>query len=206
MTAYCDLLDVKQLMTGDVPVSSDAWDLTITNAIGQVSDLIDQEVRNMRGQPEGWSFLPGTDTASRYTGQGSPLLPIDDSVAVSGVSLLDDIGNSVQTLTLGRDYQPWPINDLPITGLRRISSRWPTNYAGVLVRRTPGYAMTTPPNVALATAQEVIRAIRGGQAGEDDRLGMSPFGSVIVSKALLQSTLRMLNRYRFAAGLLRGPR
>ena len=203
---YCSLLDVKQLMTGDVPVQSSAFDATITNVIEQVSDLIDQEVRNLRGQPEGWSFLPGSDTASRYTGQGSPLLPIDDSVAVSGVSLLDDFGNVMQVLTVGRDYQPWPINDLPITALRRIAACWPSNYAGVLVNRTPGYGATTPPNVALATVQEVIRAIRGGQAGEDDRLGISPFGSVIVSKALLQSTQRMLARYRYGAGLLRGPR
>ena len=116
---YCSLLDVKQLMTGDVPVQSSACDATITNVIEQVSDLIDQEVRNLRGQPEGWSFLPGSDTASRYTGQGSPLLPIDDSVAVSGVSLLDDFGNVMQVLTVGRDYQPWPINDLPITESER---------------------------------------------------------------------------------------
>lgn len=203
---YCSLLDVKQLMTGDVPTSSDAWDTTIGNVIDQVTDLINAEVRNLRGQPEGWSFLPGTDTASRYTGQGSALLPIDDSVAVSGVSLLDDVGNVIQVLTLGRDYQPWPINNLPITALRRIAACWPSNYAGVLVNRTPGYGMTVPPNVALTAAQEVIRSIRGGQAGEDDRLGMSPFGSVVVAKALLQSTQRMLARYRYGAGLLRGPR
>jgi len=34
---------------------------------------------------------------------------------------------------------------------------------------------------------------------------MSPFGSVIVSKALLQSSMRMLNRYRLGSAILRGP-
>jgi hypothetical protein len=75
----------------------------------------------------------------------------------------------------------------------------------VQVTRTPGYGLTTPYNVRGVAIQEVIRSYRGGQAGEDDRLGMSPFGSVIVSKALLQSSMRMLNRYRLGSAILRGP-
>ena len=203
--AYCTVLDVKQRQTGDVPVQSGAFDATILDAIVEVSDLINGEVRNIRGEPEGWSFLPGTPTVSRYTGRDAQLLMINDSVAVSAVSVLDPFGTVLQALVSGRDYLPWPANSLPITGLIRVNGRWPSWYGGVSVSRTPGYGLSVPPNVRGAALAEVIRAIRAGQAGEDDRLGMTPFGSVVVSKALLQSTLRMLSRYRNGAGLLRGP-
>jgi hypothetical protein len=202
---YCSLLDVKQRQTGDVPVQSSAFDATILDAIAEVSDLINGEVRNLRGEPEGWSFLPGTPTVSRYTGRDAPLLMIHDSVAVSATTILDPFGNVVQVLSSGLDYLPWPMNGLPITGLTRVNGWWPSWYGGVQVSRTPGYGLSVPPNVRGAALAEVIRAIRAGQAGEDDRLGMTPFGSVVVSKALLQSTLRMLSRYRNGAALLRGP-
>ena len=206
MTDYCSLSDVKQRMSGDAPVASAAWDATITSAIGMVTDTINQEVRQQRGQGEGWSFLPGTPTTRRYTaaGGGSDLLLIDDATAVSSVVILDSAGNLVQTLALNVDYLPAPMNTLPITGLRLTNGIWPWYAGGVRVGLTPGYGATLPPNVQDACIAEVIRSIRGGQAGEDDRLGITPYGSVIVSKALLQSTVRMLGRYRFGAGFLRG--
>jgi hypothetical protein len=206
MSAYCSLSDVKGRMSGDVPTVSDAWDATITAAIGMVSDMIDQEVRQLRGQGEGWSFLPGTPVTRRYTAArgGSSLLLIDDATAVSAVVILDQTGNLVQTLVSGTDYLPYPLNTLPITGLTLLNGWWPWYPGAVQVTLTPGYGMTVPSNVQDACIAEVIRAIRAGQAGEDDRLGMTPYGSVVVSKALLQSTQRMLARYRFGAGFLRG--
>lgn len=206
MSAYCVLADVKTRMSGDVPTVSAAWDATITSAIAMVSDMIDAEVRNLRGQGEGWTFLPGTPTTRRYTGRdgGSRLLPIDDATAITSVAILDTLGNVTQTLVLGTDYLVRPLNRLPITGLTLITGVWPWYPGGVRVALTPGYALTTPSNVQDATISEVIRTIRAGQAGEDDRLGLTPFGSVIVSKALLQSTVRMLYRYRDGAGVFRG--
>ena len=205
--AYCTVEQVKQRQSGDTPVISGEWDATITEAIAEVSDLINEEVRTARGQGPGWSFLPGTPTTSRYTGRagGSRLVLIDDSVAVSSVTILDAQGNASQVLTAGTDYLPYPLNGLPITGLVLTSGVWPWYQGGVQVGRTPGYANALPSNVTNATIAEVIRAIRAGQAGEDDRLGMTPYGSVVVSKALLQSTVRMCQRYRYGAGFLRGP-
>jgi hypothetical protein len=202
---YCTVDDVKQRMTGDQPAMSGAFDGVLASAIDEVSDMIDAEVRNLRGQGEGWTFLAGTPTVSRYTGRDAQLLLIDDSTEVTAVALLDDIGNLVQTLVLGTGYLLWPMNSLPITGLRRIGGRWPTTYGGVQVGRTPGYCTSLPLNIVDGTIKEVIRSYRGGQAGEDDRLGTTPYGTVIVSKALLQSTLRILNRYRYGGGMLRGP-
>lgn len=205
MSAYCTLDDVKKRMSGDVPTSSGAWDATITDAITMVSDLIDEEVRQLRGQPEGWSFLPATPVTRRYTGSagGSSLLLIDDATAVSSVQILDSSGIVIQTLALNVDYLLRPMNTLPITGLVLLNGVWPWYPGAVSVGLTPGYGSSIPPNVTNACIGEVIRAVRGGQAGEDDRLGVTPYGSVVVSKALLQSTLRMIYRYRAGAGFLR---
>jgi hypothetical protein len=201
--AYCTVEDVKQRQSGDVPTNSDAFDLTMADAIAEVSDLINEEVRNVRGQGEGWSFLPGTRTTSRYTGKGAPLVLIDDSLEVISVAILDPMGNVIQTLVAGQDYLPYPLNGLPIVGLTRTSGVWPSYAGGVQVDRVPGYAYDTPPNVRKATIEEVIRAIRAGQAGVDDRLGMTPYGTLVVSKALLASTLRTCQRYRFGGGFMR---
>ena len=204
MSAYATVDQVKQRETGDVPVESGAWDQVIASLIEERSDLIDQEVRQLRGQGEGWSFLPGAPVNRRYTGSGASLLLIDDAVEVTSVQILDAQGNYLQTLTLNADYLPQPLNNLPITGLVLTHGIWPRYPGGVSVGLTPGYGSTVPPNVTDACIEEVIRGKRAGMAGVDDRLGMSPYGSVIVSKALLQSTVRMLHRYRFGAALLRG--
>ena len=203
MSTYCTPDQVKQRETGDVPTESDAWDGVIASLIEERSDLIDQEVRQLRGQGEGWSFLPGTPVTRRYTGTGTSLMFIDDAVEVTSVQILNRQGDPVQTLALNLDYLPQPFNSLPITGLVLTHGFWPQYPGGVAVGLTPGYGLTVPPNVTDACIEEVIRGKRAGMAGVDDRLGMSPYGSVIVSKALLQSTVRMLHRYRFGAAILR---
>ena len=201
---YCTVEQVKQRETGDTPVASGAFDATIGDAITEIGDLIDREVRNLRGQGEGWSFLPGAPVTRRYTGNGSNLLLIDDAVQVTSVALLDANGNLIQTLTVNVDYLPYPLNGLPIIGLQLTHGIWPSYPGGVQVTLTPGYCNSLPPNITDACIEEVIRTIRAGQAGVDDRVGTTPFGSVVVSKALTQKTYRMLSQYRLGAGLLRG--
>ncbi|MGH2512366.1 MAG: hypothetical protein ACRDGQ_06740 [Candidatus Limnocylindrales bacterium] len=294
-------------MSGDVPVMSGAWDATIVGILAQVSDMIDEEIRNVRGQRPGWSILaaqayglalvsvsgpasgtftltsgasttvaiattataatvgaaldtilgvgnslvtgppggpwrvtyagtlsgaqpelvptstitpatshaivenliPGTSATvtRRYSAlSGGPsVVLIDDAVAVSAVSILDPAGNLVQTLAAGSDYLPFPLNGLPITGLMLTNGgAWPGYPGGVSVVLTPGFATSIPPNINRIALQEAIRNLRGAQAGEDDRLGMTPFGTVVVSKALLASTLLVCQNYRYGAGFLRG--
>ncbi len=210
MTSLCTVLQVKQRMSGDVPNMGTDWDATIADAIVDASATIEEEVRLVRSQPEGWSFVPGSPTTRRYTGAagGSDLLPIDDAVAVTSVVLLDAAGNASQTLVAGTDYLPSPINSLPITGLRRVGGEWwPQSYGGVQVGITPGYfpsAAAVAGDVVSAAIAETIRLVRAGQAGEDDRLGTAPFGEQTVAKALLASTWRMVRRYRLGSALLRG--
>lgn len=205
MSAYCTKDDVKQRMSGDVPVMSAAFDNVITGIIAEVSDEIDDEVRLVRSQPDGWSFTPGSPTTRRYSGTGSTLLMIDDATAVTSVAITDSTGATVQTLSLGADYVVWPANSLPIVGLRMVNGWWPAGTLNVSVGLTPGYALSVPTDVKEQTIVESIRRYRGGLAGEDDRLGVEPYRPQTVTKALLASTYRMVKRYRLGAGLLREP-
>ena len=138
----------------------------------------------------------------RYRGSGSDLLLIDDCVAVYSVALTDSAGNVTQTLLPGIDYVTTPYNSLPITGIELVHGWW-AGYAAISMR--PGFGLTVPLNVNRAVLAEVTRDLRGAQSGEDDRLGLSPFQTVVVSKALLATTVRMLGNYRFGAGFLRRP-
>lgn len=309
MTVLATLAQFRARLSGDVAIASGTWDQTIVDALAQSSDLITDEVRNARGQGEGWSFLAataygvqlvslspaGTVTAGtftltfgagttaaltaltlsavtlqtamntllgsgnsvvtgptggpwtitfagtlsgpqplliatssltpstshvmveelvtgsaatatrRYTGHtgGTRLLLIDDCVSVSSVTVLDWQGNLVQSLTSGTDYLPYPLNGTPITGLTRLGGLWPTDTGSVQVVLRPGYGTTIAPDVNLATLQETERSLRAAQTGEDDRLGITQYGTVVVSKALLQSTLRLIGRYSNAGGLMR---
>ena len=152
-------------------------------------------------------LIGSVDTVTRrYTGAagGSQLLLIDDAVAVTGVRLLTPTGGLSQTLTAGIDYVPYPMNSLPIVGLQMTRRGWWPWFPGAVeVDLTPGYALTLPPDVRAAALQEVDRSWRAYQAGNDDRLGVTPFGQVVVSRALLDSTVRMCNRYRYGGATLR---
>lgn len=141
----------------------------------------------------------------RYTGRlgGTDLLLIDDAISVSSVAILDPAGNTIQTLTAGTDYLPYPLNGTPIVGLLLTRGWWPWTTGSISVTFRPGYATAIPNDASLAAIAETIRNWRAGLAGEDDRLGMTPFGSVVVSKALLQSSIRMIQRYRIGAGFQR---
>ena len=308
MAAYARLTEVRTRLAGDVAVTSGAWDGAIVDAIGQVSDLFDEEVRVVRGQGPGWSFLaaaaygvqlvscspagiatggtftltsgasttatiaynataatvqaalvtilgsgnvavtgapggPWTVTFSgtlsgeqpvlvpvssvtpttahavveelltgsadsvtrRYSGVpgGSSLVLIDDAVSVPAVSILDSTGTVAETLVADTDWLPYPLNGTPIVGLTRIGGNWPRNPGGVSVTLRPGFGLTLPRNVNKDVIQETIRNLRAAQAGEDDRLGVTPYGSVVVSKALLSSSLRTIGNYRLGSGFLR---
>jgi hypothetical protein len=204
MVDICTVLQVKQRMAGlDLPVASSSGDTVYADAIVQVTGLVNEELRVIRGESPGWTFVAGAAAVRRYTAPpASALMLIDDATAVTAVSLVASSGGTPQVLT-SADWLPYPLNGTPITGLQRIGGHWPSNIGGVQVAMTPGYAAAWADDLVGAGIAEVIRAFRGGQAGEDDRLGMTPFGSVVVSKALLQSTVRTIARYRFGAGMLR---
>lgn len=305
MTVYTTLAQVRSQLAGDVAVTSGVWDQTIIDAIAESASIIDGEVRNVRSQAEGWSFLPeqaygvqlvstspaGTATAGTFTltfgasttiaiaynasaatvqsalntilgvgnsvvtgapggpwtvtlagtlsgtqalliatsaltpttthavveglvtgsvaserrlysGSGTALLLIDDCVSVSSVQILDTAGAVAQTLVATTDYVLSPLTGTPIIGLTLRHGWWASDEL-VAVTLTRGYMTSVNADVTIANKQEAIRVLRAAQAGEDDRLGVTQYGTVVTSKALLQSTLRMAGRYRLGAGILR---
>jgi hypothetical protein len=141
---------------------------------------------------------------NRYTGRDSSLLIIDDFQSVESVQLVNPDGTLIRALTLGTDYLLYPMNSLPIVGLTRVCGRWDDTPGGVSVTGNPGYCQTVPGNIHKACLEEVIRGIRGGSAGVDDRLGTEPFAQQTVTRAFLASTNRTLYRYRFGGGMMRG--
>lgn len=141
---------------------------------------------------------------NRYTGRDSSLLIVDDFQSVESVQLIHPDGTLIRVLTLGTDYLLYPMNSLPIVGLTRICGRWDDTPGGVSVTGNPGYCQTVPGNIHKACIEEVIRGIRGGSAGVDDRLGTEPFAQQTVTRAFLASTNRTLYRYRFGGGMMRG--
>ena len=141
---------------------------------------------------------------NRYTGRDSSLLIVDDFQSVESVQLIHPDGTLIRALTLGTDYLLYPMNSLPIVGLTRVCGRWDDTPGGVSVTGNPGYCQTVPGNIHKACIEEVIRGIRGGSAGVDDRLGTEPFAQQTVTRAFLASTNRTLYRYRFGGGLMRG--
>jgi hypothetical protein len=301
MSAYATLSQYRTRLSGDSPTVSGAFDQTVVDIIAAKTDQIDEEVRNVRGQAPGWSFLPsqlygvqqvsvsgnptgtftltcgattsaainvtataatvqtqidailgagngvvtgapggpwtvtlaGTLTGAqpaliatstvlpttahvvveelitgsadsvtrRYRGSHTDLLLIDDCTEVSSVQLIKPDGTVLQTLVAGTDYLTEPYNSLPIVGLEMLYGWW-SGLVSVAMR--PGFG-GVPLDVTRAVLAEVTRDLRAAQAGEDDRLGLTPFGTVTVSKALLASTVRTCHAYRFGAAQLRRP-
>jgi len=211
MADYCTEDEVRtRWSAGDGTTISSSASPAIAEAITDASGTIDEEVRNLRGQAEGWSFLPALDgdgnpvtETRRYTGNGSPLLFIDDAVLVSSVALTASDGTVLRQLAAGRDYLPWPLNGLPVTGLTLVSGTWPDNPGGVSVVLARGYALTLPASVRDAAIEETLRTLRRAQAGIDDRSGTAPFGQEATGPALLAATARKLYKFRLGHGMLR---
>ncbi len=207
MSGYCTLLDVKNRLTGDVPNMGADFDETITAIIPMVSGEFDREVGLVRGQRypgyviangafAGQVWVPTSPAPSetrRYTAKPwTRLLLIDDALAVSAVALLDPTGNVIQTLVLGTDYLPQPLNGEPITGLMSLSGGWPTNYGGVQVTLTPGLMSTLSDDVHNGCIEEVAQVYLSSQAG-----------GTIAPKILSDRATLLFESYTYTGGLFR---
>ena len=124
MTAYCLFSEFRQRMSGDQPVLSGAYDETIVGIIADVSAMLDEEVRNVRGQQAGWSFLPpslygsslvavsgfpisGTFTLTFGASTTSALLPT--AAAADVQAALDVILGAGQSVVTGAPGGPWTV-------------------------------------------------------------------------------------------------
>jgi len=134
---------------------------------------------------------------------GRRLLPIDDCVSIAAVKIYSSPGVLSRTLVATTDYLPWPLRGSPITGLLWPTGAWPELPWLIGVSSRWGYGTAVPFDVREATAIEVIRSYLGDKAGNDDRLGMTPFGAIITAKAFTSKLHQLVSDYSMGAGMLR---
>jgi len=197
VSAYCTLADVKNRLTGDVPNMGADFDTTITSIITQVSAEFDREVAQARSQayPGFVIVSAGTSVVRRYTASPySSLLLIDDAVAVSAVSILDQTGNVIQVLVSGTDYLPNPLNSLPITGLVMTGGVWPSTVGGVSVTLTPGIMSSISDDLHNAVIEESAQVYLSSQTAG----GVAP-------KWLTDRMSLFVESYRYGGGFFRRP-
>jgi len=205
MTDYTNADDVKKRLAGDIPslAMSDAFDATIAAKVTEVSADIDRLVKVARGVKGDWSFLADTEaTVRQFMARGGQMLPIDDCVEVDQVTLLNMDGSAMQDLSSPFDYVLEPIQGTPIVGLMRMQGVW-GRYSLVAVTAKWGYATSIPPDVTEAAIIEIIRSYLSDRAGNDDRLGLTPFGSVITAKAYTSKVMELVSDYSYGGGSLR---
>jgi hypothetical protein len=131
------------------------------------------------------------------------LLFIDDCVSVSSVAIYGASGDYPSVLSEGIDFVTWPYNASPVEGLMSLSDNWPDFPYRVEVDGVWGYATSVPHDVQEAAIIEVIRSYLADQAGNDDRLGMTPYGTVVTTKAYTSKVWQLVKDYGHAGGFVR---
>jgi hypothetical protein len=150
-------------------------------------------------------LVPGVTvpTVRRYRGRNASILPIDDCVEVLAASLTRPDGSLIRPMVAGVDFLPVPLNGSPIVGLELVAGVWPAaTIASVTL--VPGYASSVPYDVREAAEIETIRSYFGDRTGQNDVLGMTPFGSLSVAKAFTSKVAQLVADYSYGGAMLRG--
>lgn len=203
--AYCTATDVFTRLGGDVPTISLSYAGVVGDKCNEVSGDINRMISRARGCAEPWSFVADAAASVRtYTGKPGPirLLPIDDAFSLTSVALYSR-GLLQRTLIAGTDYVTWPSNGLPITGLLMLTGVWPEEPGSIQVTGRWGYGLVTPVDVREAAIIEVIRSYLSDQGGNNDSMGVTPWGAVISSKAFTSKLFRLVNDYGHGGGFMR---
>lgn len=194
---------IKESLGGDVPAMSDSYNGVLDRKIAEVSANIDRMVKAARGVHGGWSFIAdSTATVRRFVGRGTAFVPIDDCVELVRVALLNPDGSESFVLATPEHYLAEPMGGTPITGISRAYATF--GRGAILAAEAKwGYAVTLPLDVQEATVIEVIRSYLADRVGNDDRLGMTPFGSVVTAKAFTSKLKQLVSDYSAGGGFLR---
>lgn len=135
------------------------------------------------GVSQGVSAVPSERVfRSSPDAYGPRLLVINDCIEIESVAVTDTEGDET-VWDLGDDFVYYPSSGLPIEALKSLTEDWPEFPGFVTVNARWGYAASIPADVKGVTIIEVVRSIMAAQAGNDDRIGVSPFGRVMTAKA-----------------------
>lgn len=171
-----DLTGPRPSMTGRATTDQADASIVVLPAIQGVSVV--PSARQFRSTPELYGEI----------------LPIDDCVEVVEVRTIS-LGVTSRIWTPGVDYLPLPSRGTPIEALKCLVDPWPEWPDVVEVEARWGYRAEVPTDVRETTTIEVIRSHFSGLVGNDDRLGMTPFGSVITSKAFTSKFRELTQEY-----------
>lgn len=197
-TPYCTWTEVKQRFAGDIPNFPQDYDIVGEAKCIEVSADIDRKVAQGRGIRGAFSFLADTEaTTRRLRGRNRRYLPIPDCVEVTAVT------NDGTVLTADQ-WVPDPPWGTPIEALYLVAGVWSSRPGSVLVTARWGYADMVPTDVRECALVEAIRSYLADRAGNDDRLGMTPWGSLITSKAFTSKLRELVSDYSYGGGFMRG--
>lgn len=177
-------VDFAGALVGPQPVITGRASLNVADAAVVVLPMI----QGVAEVPSSRIFRPTPDAYGRT-------MMIDDAVEVNGVSVITPGGGLVSTLSTD-EFQPYPLRGTPIEGLKHVSGDWPEEpdyLISVLARW--GYATQVPADVKEGVTIEVIRAHFSGLAGNDDRIGVTPFGKIMTSKAFTSKFYQLTQDY-----------
>ena len=201
---YCTLDDVKKRLAGDGINMSADYDQVVSDKCVEVSADIDRMVAQARGMTAPWSFVAdstATERLFRAKAGGPQFLPIDDCVEVTSVTLYTRPGTVSRVLTPVTGYQTFPLQGTPIIALLGTAGWF--GYPGLVgVTARWGYSDAVMTDVRKAAIVEVIRSYLGDRGGNNDTLGITPFGSLMMSKAYTSLMRQVVSDYsRMTGGL-----
>lgn len=98
-----------------------------------------------------------------YSGDGTPLLFIDDATEITKVEYLNTDGTVNGTELDATAYVALPLNGTPKTYLERRSGRWLRGVRNIRVTAKFAYAATLPKGVQLATAMVIADVLSTGK-------------------------------------------
>ena len=197
-TAWCSLGDVKSRLAGDGTRVPTDWDAPLDAIINGVSQRLSNEIAHVRGMDGAYNvFAASTASVRRYTGKIADLLLIADCVEI------DSVTDNGVALVLGTDYDVFPLNGPPYTGIVRLNGSWNLKYGAISVSAKWGLFVTLPYDLWDDAVSESVAVYLSARAGNTDTVDMDAFGKIILRKALLSKTFRDIHLYAYGAGFLR---
>jgi hypothetical protein len=197
---WCTSDDVKTRLAGNPAFVPNLFNASIATIIGGVSARLNREIGRLRGARGPYSVIADSAASDRrYAARvGAPrLLPIDDCVEV------DSVTDNGQPLTLGVDYDVYPLNGPVIEGLIRLTGCWSAIYGGTTVTAKWGLMTTLDEQLWDDAVSESVSVYLSARAGHDDTIGMDAFGKVVSAKALLSKTYHDIRQYAHGGAALR---
>lgn len=199
-TAWCTKDDMYRRLAGNPALVPGTFDADSTAITGAVTTRLNRELARARGLKGVYSAIADSSaSARRFTGRpgNARLLPIDDCVEVSAVTVDD------QLLVAGVDYDVFPLNAETITGLVRLNGSWSGVYGANAVSAKWGSWTSLPEDLWDDAVSESVSVYLSARAGHNDTIGMDAFGRIVLAKALLSKTYHDIRQYGHGAGMLR---